>query len=49
MVVGDIVIFKEDNGLCNQWLFVKVIEVYLSEDGCVRKVKILKVDGEFDN
>ena len=27
----------------------KVVEVYPSEDGCVRKVKILKADRERDN
>lgn len=49
IAVGDIVISKEDNGPRNQWLLVKVIDVYPSQDGCVRKVKILKADGELDN
>ena len=49
MSVGDIVISKEDNGPRNQWPLAKVVEVYPSEDGCVRKVKILKADGELDN
>ena len=49
MAVGDIVISKEDDGPRNQWPLAKVVEVYPSEDGCVRKVKILKADGELDN
>lgn len=49
MAVGDIVISKENNGPGNQWPLAKVIEVYPSEHGCVRKVKILKADGELDN
>ena len=49
MAVGDIVISKEDDGPRNQWPLAKVVEVYPSEDGCVRKVKILKADGQLDN
>ena len=49
MAVGDIVISKEDNGPCNQWQLAKVIDVYTSEDGFVRKVKIFKADRELDN
>ena len=47
--VGDIVISKEDEGSRNQWPLARVVEVYVSEDGCVRKVKIMKADGELDN
>lgn len=49
LMVGDIVISKEDEGPRNQWPLAKVVEVYPSEDGYVRKVKILKADGELDN
>ena len=49
MAVGDIVISKEDDGPRNQWPLAKVVEVYPSENGCVRKVKILKGDGQLDN
>ena len=47
--VGDIVISKEDEGSRNQWPLARVVEVYVSEDGCVRKVKIMKADGALDN
>ena len=49
LMVGDIVISKEDEGPRNQWPLAKVVEVYPSEDGYVRKVRILKADGELDN
>ena len=47
--VGDAVIFKEEEGPHNQWPLARVVEVYPSEDGCIRKVKIVKADGELDN
>lgn len=43
------VLSKEDEGLRNQWPLAKVIEVYPSEDGYVRRVKIMKADAELDN
>ena len=49
LMVGDVVISKEDEGPRNQWPLAKVVEVYPSEDGYVRKVRILKADGELDN
>ena len=47
--VGDVVLSKEDEGPCNQWPLVRVVQVFPSEDGCVRKVKIVKADGGLDN
>ena len=47
--VGDVVVSKEDEGPRNQWPLARVVEVYPSEDGCIRKVKIVKADGELDN
>ena len=47
--VGDVIVSKEDEGPRNQWPLARVVEVYPSEDGCVRKVKIVKADGELDN
>ena len=38
IVVGDVVIFKQDEGPRNQWPLARVVEVYPSEDGCIRKV-----------
>ena len=46
--VGDIVISKEDERVRNQWPLARVVEVYPSADGCVRKVNIMKVNGELD-
>ena len=47
--VGDVVISKEEEGPHNQWPLARVVEVYPSEDECIRKVKIVKADGELDN
>ena len=47
--VGDVIVSKEDEGPRNQWPLARVVEVYPSEDGCIRKVKIVKADGELDN
>jgi hypothetical protein len=48
MSVGDIVISKESEEPRNKWPLAKVVDVYPSEDGCVRKVRILKSDGDLD-
>ena len=42
-------ISKEEEGPRNQWPLARVVEVYPSEDGRIRKVKVVKVDGELDN
>lgn len=47
--VGDVVLSKEEEGLRSQWPLARVVEVYPSEDGYVRKVKIMKADGELDH
>jgi hypothetical protein len=48
MSVGDIVISKESEEPRNKWPLAKVVDVYPSEDRCVRKVRILKSDGDLD-
>ena len=47
--INDIVISKEDSGIRNQWPLARVYEVYPSEDGQVRKCKILMGDKSLDN
>ena len=44
MQVGDIVLIKEDNVSRNRWRTARVDEVYASEDGFVRKVKVIVSD-----
>ena len=48
LTVGDIVIFKENEGARRKWPVGKIVEVYPSEDGLVRKVKLLMADGNLD-
>lgn len=48
MCVGDIVIVKDDDQFRNKWQFVRVVEIFSSVDGYVRKVKIVVVDYELD-
>ena len=48
MSVGDIDISKESEKQRNKWPLAKVVDVYQSEDGCVRKVRILKSDGDLN-
>ena len=48
LTIGDVVLSKEDGRPCNQWPLAKVIKAYPSEDGRVRKVRILKADGSLD-
>ncbi|XP_071481015.1 uncharacterized protein [Diadema antillarum] len=43
--IGDIVISKENDGHRYQWPLARVISVYPSADGRVRKVKLLMSDG----
>ena len=45
---GQVVLSKEDERPCNQWPLAKVIKAHSSEDGRVRKVRILKADGNLD-
>lgn len=49
MKINDVVIFKEDSGYRNQWPLARVVEVYPSEDGQIRKCKILMGDKSLDN
>ena len=47
--VGDVVILKEGEEPRNKWPLAKVVQVYPSDDGYVRKVRVLKADGRLDN
>jgi len=49
LAVGDIVISKESEGARNKWTLGRVVQVYPSEDGFVRKVKLLMADGNLDD
>ena len=49
LAVGDIVISKESEEACNKWPLGTVVQVYPSEDGLVRKVKLVMADGDLDD
>ena len=49
LTVGDVVISKENEGARNKWPLGRVVQIYPSEDGFVRKVKLLMVDGDLDD
>lgn len=40
MAVGDIVLLKEDNLPRNHWRLGRIVDVYVDDDGLVRKVKV---------
>ena len=46
--VNDVLISKEDNGVCNRWPLATVVEVYPSEDGQVKECRILLSDKALD-
>ena len=47
LAVGDIVISKESESTRNKWPLGKVVPVYPSDDGYVRKVRL--ADGNLDD
>ena len=47
--VGDVVISKESEEARNKWPLGRVVQVYSSEDGLVRKVKLLMADEDLDD
>lgn len=49
LAIGDVVISKESEGARNKWPLGRVVQVYPSEDGFVRKVKLLMADGDLDD
>lgn len=49
LAVGDIVISKESEEVCNKWPLGRVVQVYPSEDGLVRKVKLLMAYRDLDD
>ena len=44
--VGDVVIVKDDNTPRNQWLMGRITDTFPSEDGFVRKVKLVIADAK---
>lgn len=44
MTVGDVVIVKDDNLPRNRWQLARVVQTYASDDGLVRKVKVVVAD-----
>ena len=46
--VNDVVIIKDDNQPRNKWQLARVAEVYPSDDGLVRKVKVLVADSSLN-
>ena len=49
LMVGDVVISKESEGRRSQWPLARVVQVHPSEDGRIRKVKIMMADGTLDD
>ena len=49
LCLGDIVIIKDDNSPRNMWLLGRIVEVYPSDDGVVRSVKLLVGDRNLDS
>lgn len=43
MIVGDVVLIKDENLLGNQWCFGCIYECYIDNDGYVWKVKFVIV------
>ena len=48
MLVGEIVVIKDDNASRNMWKLARVEDVFTSEDGLVRKVKLAIATRSFD-
>ena len=49
LTVGNVVISKENEGSRNKWPLGRVLRIYPSEDGLVRTVKFMMVDGNLDD
>ena len=49
LAVGDIVISKESESTRNKWPLGKVVQVYPSDDGSVREVRLPMADGNLDD
>ena len=49
LTVSDVVISKENEGARNKWPLGRVVQIYPSEGGFVRKVKLLMADGGLDD
>ncbi|KAK2570382.1 hypothetical protein P5673_005184 [Acropora cervicornis] len=48
MTVGDVVIVKDDNLPRNQWQLARMVHPYTSDDGLVRRVKVVVADPSLD-
>jgi len=48
MAVDDVVIVKDDSLPRNRWPLARVVQTYPSDDGLVRKVKVLVADPSLD-
>lgn len=48
MDVDDVVIIKDDNLPRNQWQLARVVQTYPSDDGLVRKMKLIVADSSLD-
>ena len=46
--MDDVVIIKDDNLPRNQWRLARVVQTYPSDDGLVRKVKLVVADPSLD-
>ena len=48
MTLDDVVIVKDDNLPRNRWQLARVVQTYASDDGLVRKVKVVVADHSID-
>ena len=48
MTVGDVVIVKDDNLPRNRWQLARMVHPYASDDGLVRRVKVVVTDPSLD-
>ena len=48
MLVGDIVVIKDENAPRNMWKLARVEDVFRSEDGLVRKMKLATATPSLD-
>ena len=47
--IGDIVILKDENLPRNQWSLARIVDVFPSADGFIRKVKLVLGDSKLDD
>ena len=49
LTVGDVVVSEENEGSRYKWPLGRVVQTYPSEDGFIRKVRLLMADGDLDD